>query len=233
MSCTQKRFFGIDLVDEDGDDLSAAWADVREKPGVLVFVGRRLLRRIVVRSQLRRYFSDAAHRAVPVERSVSRNIRLATGCRVGPFQEFQSLVRLLARSEESGASIYLLGRTPGGLQQIEQNVRATFPGVRVVGRAVFHPASIDSVTTAIKKAAPRLVLSEVTTQSFFRWVLTSADRIGPVLTVIAPRGLGRMAGRLQPFPIGEVFLFPGRLFLPVALVIHRLRARRRLKRSPS
>ncbi|MDA3951908.1 MAG: WecB/TagA/CpsF family glycosyltransferase [Spirochaeta sp.] len=233
MSCTQKRVFGIDLVDEDGADLSATWADAREKPGVLVFVGRKLLRSIIFRRSLRRYFSDAAHRVVPVENSVSRNIRLATGCQVGPFREFQSLVRLLARSEESGASVYLLGRTAGGLQQIEQNVRATFPGVRVVGRAVFHPASIDSVTTAIKKAAPRLVLSEVTTKPFFRWVLTSADRIGPVLTVISPRGLGRMAGRLQPFPIGEVLFFPGRLLVPVALVIHRLRAWRRSKKSPS
>ena len=204
-----------------------------KNPGVLVFVGRRLLRNIVLKRPLRRYFSDADHRVVPVERSVSRNIRLATGCQVGPFQEFQSVVRLLARSEESGASVYLVGRTAAGLRQIEQNVRATFPGVRIVGRAVFHPASIDSVTTAIKKAAPRLVLSEVTTKSFFRWVLTSADRIGPILTVIAPRGLGRMAGRLQPFPVGEVLLLPGRLFVPVPLIIHRIRARRRSKRSPS
>jgi hypothetical protein len=231
MSCTKKRFFGIDLVEEEADSLSARWGDERTVSGALAFVGRKLLWRFVRSKDLRSFFRGENRRVVPVEAGVTRQVRLATGCRVGPFQEFQTLVRLLSHSEQSGAAVYLLGRSPEDLQRVEQNVRSTFPGLRVVGRAVFHPTSIAAVTTAIKKASPRIVLSGVTSASFFRWVVASSHRMGPVLTVISPRGVARMAGRGPAFDLSAILRIPIRLFLPAILIVHRLRATRMKKKA--
>lgn len=233
MSCTHKTFFGINLIEDDPDGLSPHWSEEPTAPATLVFGGRRLIWRFVRSRELRGFFGGDRHRFVPVESSLMRQIRLATGCHVGPFQEFQTLVRLLAKSEESAAAVYLLGRTSTELQRIEQNVRATFPGLRVVGRAVFHPSSIASVTTAIRKAAPRIVLSGVTNASFFRWVVAEADRIGPVVTIVAPRGVGRMAGRGRGGILIDLVSLPIRLVLPIPLLIHRIRAIRRAKKDPS
>lgn len=232
MSCRKRRFFGVDLVDEEGDDLSTTWSKERTSSGVLVFVGRRLMWRIVRSRDLRAFFRSDTRRVAPVDGSISRQIRVATGCRLDPFQEFQALVRLLSQSEGTDAAVYLLGRSTEGLQRVEQNLRATFPGLRIVGRAVFHPTSIAAVGTAIRKAAPRIVLSDVTSRSFFRWVTTSSDRIGPVLTIISPKGVGRMAGRRFGIDLIDVVTVPIRLFLPILLLGHRVWAVRKWKNAP-
>jgi len=231
MNCVQRRFFGIDLVEDEGTELSPSWGDASDNPKTLVLAGRRIMWRLVRNRTYREYFQRPSHRVAPVCPGLVRQVSLATGCSVGPYPEFQTLVRLLARAEETGGSIYLLGRNATELQRIEQNVRDTFPGLRVVGRAVFHPASIASVTTAIRKSAPRIVLSGVVSDSFFRWIVASADRIGPSLTIVAPRGLGRMAGRRAGVPISMVLSAPLRLFLPILLVAHRIRVTRRAKKA--
>ncbi|MFA7565617.1 MAG: WecB/TagA/CpsF family glycosyltransferase [Alkalispirochaeta sp.] len=230
MSCIEKRFFGVELVPDEGSDLSPHWAEDRSASAVLVFAGRSLLWRLVRNKGYRRYFGGGRHYVVPVEPGASRQIRWATGCPVGPFPEFQTIVRMLSHAESSGAAVYLLGRSTDELQRIEQNIRVTFPGVRVVGRAVFHPISIASVTTAIRKSAPRIVLSSVTSSSFLRWMLVSADRIGPTLTVLTPGGLGRMAGKRRTSIVMSVLSTPVRLLLPIPLVIHRLVLRRKKKK---
>ncbi len=227
MKCIEKRFFGTRIVPDEGSELSQHWAEERTHPAVLVMVGRRLLWRAVRNRSYRDFFGKDQHFLVPVEPAASRQIRWATGCSVGPFPEFQTIVRLLSHGEATAAPVYLLGRNTNELQRIEQNLRATFPGVRVVGRAVFHPVSIASVTTAIRKAAPRIVLSGVVNNTFLRWVLASADRIGPVLTVVAPGGLGRMAGRRVTVWPMTLLTLPFRVFLPLPLFIHRLRLHRK------
>jgi N-acetylglucosaminyldiphosphoundecaprenol N-acetyl-beta-D-mannosaminyltransferase len=231
MNCGQRRFFGIDLVEDEGTELSPVWGDAPEKPKTLVLAGRRIVWRLVRNRTYREFFKIPSHRVAPVCPGLARQITLATGCSVGPYPEFQTLVRLLARAEETGGSIYLLGRNATELQRIEQNVRDTFPGLRIVGRAVFHPASIASVTTAIRKSAPRIVLSGVVSDSFFRWMVASADRIGPTLSIVSPRGLGRMAGRGNGVPISSVLFAPLRVFLPVILIAHRIRVIRRAKKA--
>jgi UDP-N-acetyl-D-mannosaminuronic acid transferase (WecB/TagA/CpsF family) len=233
MKCIEKRFFGTRIVPDEGSELSPHWAEDRTDPAVLALVGRRLLWRILRNGSYREFFRRDKHYLVPVEAAASRQIRWATGCSVGPFPEFQTIVRLLSRGEATAAPVYLLGRNTEELQRIEQNVRATFPGLRVVGRAVFHPASIASVTTAIKKAGPRMVLSGVVSNSFLRWMQTSAENIGPVLTVVTPGGLGRMAGRRVSISPMTFLALPVRVVLPLVLFIHRLRLRRKVsKRSP-
>ncbi|MFW5643661.1 MAG: WecB/TagA/CpsF family glycosyltransferase [Alkalispirochaeta sp.] len=231
MNCVQRRFFGIGLVEDEGTELSPSWGDAPIAPKTLVLSGRRIMWRLIRNRSYRGFFQTDSHRVAPVCNGLVRQITLATGCIVGPYPEFQTLVRLLARAEETGGSLYILGRSASDLQRIEQNVRDTFPGIRVVGRAVFHPASIASVTTAIRKAAPRIVLSGVVTDSFFRWMIASADRIGPSLTIVAPRGAARMAGRRSGIPVSVVLTAPLRVFLPILLIAHRIRAVRRAKKA--
>ena len=227
MACTERRFFGVPLVEQSPDELAASWGGERSRLGALIFADRMLLWRLARSRVTRQFLLDIDGRIAPVGRGTARQGRVATGGRVGPFVEFQSVVRIMARAEEDTSSVYLVGRSAEQLQRVEQNVRATFPALRVVGRAVFHPANTASITTAIRKAGPRLVFVGSDAPVLLRWIRDQAGDFGPVLTIVSGRAAQRMAGRPQAPRSGAWLALLIRPFVWPALLVHRLMARRR------
>jgi exopolysaccharide biosynthesis WecB/TagA/CpsF family protein len=232
MSCIQRRFFGVPIVEQSPDDLADAWGGDRKKLTMLIFVDRVLLWRLVRSRVTRQFLLDIDGVAVPAGRGVSRQIRVATGCRVGPFLEFQGTVRVMARAEMDQAGIYIVGRSQDQLQRVEQNVRATFPNLRVVGRAIFHASNTAAITTAIRKAGPRIVFCGTDSPALLRWIRESVHQFGPVSFLVAGRAAQRMAGRSRAARRGAIPALLVRPFIGPALLGHRmLLARRRKKQT--
>ncbi len=231
MTRANQLFFGVPVVEESPDSLADSWGRGREHFSILVFTNLPLLWRLVRSRSTKRFLAACNGRIVPSSSAAGRQVRLATGRRVGAFPELQSLVRIMARVEADKAAIYLVGRAPDDLQRMEQNVRATFPSARIVGRVVFHPANLESITTAIRKAAPRIVVASLDSPRLFSWLRAHARDLGAVLCVIAPRATARMAGRNPTPRLDQILMSPGRVLVAPVLLVHRLVISRRMKRQ--
>jgi len=225
MACTHRRFFGIPLVEHTTEEVAETWGAARSQLSALIFADRMLLWRIARSRVTRQYLLDVRGRVAPNGRGAARQVRVATGCRVGAFPEFQSVVRIMARAESDGATVYIVGRSQDQLQRVEQNVRATFPQLRVVGRAVFHGSNTEAMTTAIRKAGPRLVFVGSDAPPLLKWIREHSRQFGPVLFVVASRAAQRMAGRSSVPRSGAWAAVLVRPFMAIPLIGHRLWAR--------
>lgn len=222
MGCTERSFFGLPIVREAPPDLAEAWGRARSEPGILIFARRPLLWRLVRRRSLRRALVERNTVIVPVGASGRRQVRLATGCDVGDFAPFHAPIRILSRAEEDKAGVFIVDTTPGAVRQIEDNLRVTFPDLRIVGRALFHPDIAASVTTAIRKSDPRIILIGSLRTGVIRWVIAQTDSVGNTLALVAGDAADRIAGRTRPVIPREIATFALRILAVPLLLAHRL-----------
>jgi N-acetylglucosaminyldiphosphoundecaprenol N-acetyl-beta-D-mannosaminyltransferase len=66
----------------------------------------------------------------------------------------------------------VLGCTPTELRNIEQNLRQTFPGLKIVGRYTgYYPKTMErDICTAIKKASPHCALIGAGIRGKEKWI---------------------------------------------------------------
>jgi N-acetylglucosaminyldiphosphoundecaprenol N-acetyl-beta-D-mannosaminyltransferase len=226
----QQLFFGVPVVSSTPDTLTDEWGAAGEVFRALVFVDRVLLWRIVRSKDLRRFLQDHHGCVVPTARGSSRQLRVATGAAAPAYPELPTVVRILAAAERDTASIYLAARNQTQLQRIEQNVRATFPKLRIVGRAVVHSANAASISTAIRKAAPRIVFVGSDAAAMLKWIRAYAPKFGPTTVLIASRAAQRMTGGNETPRSGWIPAVAARPFMGPILLAHRLVVRRRRKK---
>ena len=74
---------------------------------------------------------------------------------------FTFMIRLLGVLEKYQKSIYILGSRKQNIQLSENNLRASFPQLQIVGRYAgsFSNLEEENVITAIKKSSPTLLLT--------------------------------------------------------------------------
>lgn len=67
---------------------------------------------------------------------------------------------LLSAVSQRGGSVFLVGGKPQTLLQAEANLRSTFPGLRVVGRAPgdYRPEEEPGIVLALQKSTPDMVV---------------------------------------------------------------------------
>lgn len=229
MDSANVSFFGVPVVEQGADQIATHWGAAPDRLRLLVFADRMLAWRLARSRVTRQFLAASGSRMVPNGAGICRQVRTATGHRPDAFVEFQAVIRIMAHAESEGGTIYLVGRSPEQLQHVEQNVRATFPELRVVGRAVFHPAQGDSIATAIRKAAPRLVFVGTDAARPLAWIREQADALGPLTVLVALRAAQRMAGRVQAPRAGSWLALIVRPFIWPVLLGHRLRVRRQRK----
>lgn len=231
MACIVRRFFGLQIVEDAPPDLAETWGKHRNEPGILIFAGRGLLWRLAFSRSIGIGLADKRAAVVPTGRAARRHVRLACGCDTGLFSSFRDAVRVLSRAESDKAAVFLVDTTPAAVRHVEENVRATFPDLRIVGRAVFSPAIVASITTAIRKSEPRIVLVGSARTSVLSWAISHYDVGGDALVLVAQDAVARMAGRTASVTPGSVLLTPFWILLYPALAIHRLVLLHRRKRS--
>ncbi len=119
-----------------------------------------------------RLLVNNADLVIPGSKSLIRGasfLKLPVPVRYNPFSFIIHVLRVLDNHYKSA---YLLGSRKKSLLQAERNVRATFPGIQIVGRYVgFYPKNAEqSIIMAVKKASPSLVLVSNGIPGRERWI---------------------------------------------------------------
>ncbi len=109
---------------------------------------------------------------VPISMSIIKTARFLKRPVPYRYEPFDFIVRVLSILERWGKSAYLFGGSPKGLTRASKNIKATFPGLRVVGghSARFHRSFHPKIVEAIRKAAPTILLVGQGVPGSERWI---------------------------------------------------------------
>lgn len=117
----------------------------------------------LLRARFKGEFSECVKSAslvLPISKSIIKGakfLKLNVPVRYNPFDV---VIQILSVLESHYKTLYMLGSSFKTLKKAENNVKTTFPGLRIVGRCVgYYNKNIeDDVVQAIFKAQPSLVL---------------------------------------------------------------------------
>jgi N-acetylglucosaminyldiphosphoundecaprenol N-acetyl-beta-D-mannosaminyltransferase len=120
---------------------------------------------------------------IPISNSLVSGAKFLKGktpVRYMPFRFFINLLTILERRE---CTVYLLGGEDHILKRAENNIRQTFPRLRIVGRlsTPFHRRDEEAIVKAIRKAAPELLLVGQGVRGKELWIARNYDKLSPGL----------------------------------------------------
>jgi N-acetylglucosaminyldiphosphoundecaprenol N-acetyl-beta-D-mannosaminyltransferase len=133
-------------------------------------------------SEYRSFVQNAAL-VIPISKSIVGGIRFLTGKRGVRYMPFDFEVSLLTILEEREFSLYLLGGKLRVLRKTENNIRQTFPRLRIVGRfpGSFKRQEEPAIVEAIRKAAASLLLVGKGVRGDEHWIIRHDNRLNPGL----------------------------------------------------
>jgi N-acetylglucosaminyldiphosphoundecaprenol N-acetyl-beta-D-mannosaminyltransferase len=104
---------------------------------------------------------ENASLVIPVSRGILRGAGFLKKTVPYRYMPFDFIIRFFRVLEEKGKALYLLGSDKKNLQNAEQNLKQTFPGMKIVGRYTgSYPKEMEkNILLAIKKASPHFVLA--------------------------------------------------------------------------
>lgn len=186
----------VDVVPEDA--LAEAITEVANKPGhdQVVLIKLWDLMRARRNGEFRKLLHNAGL-VVPISNAVVRGARFLLRTSPLRYLPFDFVVRVLSALEERGASVYLLGMERRYLQVVEQNLRQTYPGLRIVGRYQgFYPRYLEeSIITSVKKSAPSCLLVGRGIHGGNRWLYKNRSRFSTGISIWVPDVLDMFADR--------------------------------------
>ncbi len=101
-----------------------------------------------------------ANLVLPISKSILRGAKFLKKPVPERYNPFTAVIQILTILEQHYKTLYMLGSTKNTLQKAAENIKATFPNLRVIGRYVgYYPKNMeDDIISAIFKAQPSLVL---------------------------------------------------------------------------
>lgn len=125
---------------------------------------------------------------IPVSKSIQAGARFLGRTEPVRYMPFSFVIRLLGVLEKHKGSIYLVGLRPEDLQRAAGNLRASFPGLQILGRyaGYFSPEREKDVVLVIKKSAPSLILAGPGVRKRRLWFHSHRDEL--------PEGLSLWCG---------------------------------------
>jgi N-acetylglucosaminyldiphosphoundecaprenol N-acetyl-beta-D-mannosaminyltransferase len=192
------RVIGVPVDVVPPDQLEAVVEGMLADPGQdqLVFLRLEDLMR-ARRNQDFRRLVQGARLVVPTTPGIVRGARFLGLAEPARYEPFNFVIRLLGILEKKSASLYIFGLGRRYLLQVEQNLRETFPGLRLVGRYPGHyPRGLErDIITAIKKASPSMLLVGPGVPRADRWILRNKASLNDGLYLAAPEVLNIFADR--------------------------------------
>ena len=97
---------------------------------------------------------------LPTARGIIRGLKFLKRAAAFRYNPFDFVISLLSFAEKNGLSVYLFGARKSDLEKAEQNVRTSFPQLKIIGRHAGYaaPEVEKDILTAIKKSAPSFIL---------------------------------------------------------------------------
>jgi len=117
---------------------------------------------------------------VPVSKSLVNGVKFLTGKKIYRYMPFDFIINALTVLENREFSCYMLGGKRKILNKAEQNIRQTFPKLRVVGRfpGYFKKHEESTIIKAIKKSSPSLLLAGNGVRGKERWIARNSHTLG-------------------------------------------------------
>jgi N-acetylglucosaminyldiphosphoundecaprenol N-acetyl-beta-D-mannosaminyltransferase len=146
-------------------------------------------------AELARCLRDA-FLVLPVNRGLLRGARFLGAGTLTLFNPFDFLIRVLSLVEKKKGSVYLLGARKDVLEVAEENLRGSFHTLRIVGRYYgFFPKEAEGdIVTAIKKAAPTLVLAGTGIPGKEKWIFRHKKEFNPGISLWMSNGFEIFSG---------------------------------------
>lgn len=118
---------------------------------------------------------------LPISSSIIKGARFLKKHVPVRYMPFEFSIRLLGILEKMEKTLYLYGQQPNELQRIENNLRSSFPGLRIVGRFPgYTPKDRQhDIITAIKKAAPTLLMAGRGVTDDNMWIYNNKKQFNP------------------------------------------------------
>ena len=118
---------------------------------------------------------------LPVSKSIIGGASFLKKGKPYRFMPFEFIIRLLGILEKHGQSVYLLSSAQKNLQTSEQNLKASFPGLKIVGRytGYFQNTASEDIVLAIKKASPTLLLAGRGIKGKDKWLYENRQQFNP------------------------------------------------------
>ena len=144
----------------------------------------------IIRSRVNPQFRQCVRNAslsVPASPAVARNGAFLRRPFLSWYSPFEFVVRVLGIFEQRNRTVYLLGGDKQLLHSVEQNIKLTFPGLRIVGRYTgYYPRDFErNIVTAIKKAAPDFLLVGPGVPGRDLWVFTHRKLFNPGIALVS------------------------------------------------
>lgn len=195
------RVIGIPVDNIEQDDLSEA-VDymLRRKSGSqIAFVRTWDILRARHSKEYRQALEECAL-VIPVAKGLVRSARFLGAASLARHLPFQFVVRMLSVIESKHGSVFLLGSSPSRLSKVEQNIRETFPGVRVVGRheGGFSEDAGKNILLAVKKASPSLLLTGRGIKKGDLWISRVRKKLPTTIALWSGETFDIMCGRRRP-----------------------------------
>ncbi|MFW6223881.1 MAG: WecB/TagA/CpsF family glycosyltransferase [Spirochaetota bacterium] len=192
------RVVGVPVDIIPADHLEEIIGAMLSEPGQdqLVFLTLRDLMRARRNAEYRRLVQNA-RLIIPTTPGIVRGARFLGHGEPTRYEPFNFVIRLLGILEKKSASLYLFGLGRRYLLQVEQNLRETFPGLRLVGRYPgYYPRGLErDIITAIKKASPSMLLVGPGVPRGERWIQRNKASLNNGLYLAAPQVLDIFADR--------------------------------------
>ncbi len=130
--------------------------------------------------EYRRCLSDAAL-VLPVSKGILKGAHFLEKGTLFRYLPYDFIIQLLGILERKGKSLYILGSKRQYLQISENNLRQTFPGLKIVGRyAGYYPKDMEkNLILAIKKSSPTLLLVEKGVPGKEKWIHKHKKEFNP------------------------------------------------------
>ena len=142
-----------------------------EKPSQIIFIEWWDIIRALFKSEYRAMLRHA-RLVIPTTASIVIGARMLRYKNVTRYDPFNFIIKLLAILESRNSTLYLVGMDLQSIQEVEHNIKDTFPKLRIVGRhpGYFSARQEKSVVIAIRKSAPTLLLAGIGFYSQDAWL---------------------------------------------------------------
>jgi N-acetylglucosaminyldiphosphoundecaprenol N-acetyl-beta-D-mannosaminyltransferase len=127
-----------------------------------------------------RSYVTRASLVIPISKSITGGIKFLTGTKAIRYMPFDFIISMLTILENREFTCYLLGSRRKILLKTEQNVRQTFPRLRIVGRfpGYFKRYEESTIIKAIRKSSPSLLLAGKGIRGKERWIARNNIALG-------------------------------------------------------
>jgi len=179
---------------------------------------------------------------IPISKGLIRGAKFVKKETLIRHMPFEFVIRLLGALENQNQSLYLLGQKKELLATIENNLRVSFPKLKIVGRfGGFFPREMQpDIITAIKKATPSLLLVGKGLQGKDMWLFYNRKNFNYGITLWCGECFQIFSGKKErtskgawergTYKISEVLRRPWRLlrafiylYYGILLIIHKIK----------